>query len=92
MFQNMGQMPMVKSVIHDDSVTGIPDDFYGGQPINKVFADVADEIPPKYPHPFWNEADTELAKIMLPAYEGEGTYEDLIAQAADAIRDVMASA
>jgi len=42
----MQQMPMVKSVIHDDSVTNIPDDFYGGQAINKVFADLADQIHP----------------------------------------------
>ena len=90
-YQNMGQMPMVKSVIHDDSVTDIPDDFYGGQAISKVFADIADDIPPKYPHPFWAETDTELGNIVLPAYEGDATYEELIHQAADKVRELMAT-
>jgi len=91
-YQNMGQMPMVKSVIHDDSVTDIPDDFYGGQAINKVFADIADDIPPKFPNPFWNEAEQALNKQILPALENEGTYEELIAIAADEIREQIANA
>ena len=90
-YQNMEQMPVVKAVIHDDSVTNIPDEFYGGQAAIKVFADIADQIPPKFPHPFWNEAQTELGNIIIPAVEGEGTYEDLLAQAAVRIRDLIAA-
>jgi arabinosaccharide transport system substrate-binding protein len=87
----MQQMPMVKSVIKDDKVTNIPDDFYGGQAINKVFADLADQIPPKYPHPFWNEAEQSLNKIIAPAMAGEGTYESLIKSAADEFRKTVSS-
>jgi maltose-binding protein MalE len=87
----MQQMPMVKSVIHDDSVTNIPDDFYGGQAINKVFADLADQIPPKYPHPFWNEAEQSLNKIIAPALAGENSYENLIKSAADEYRKTIAA-
>lgn len=93
-FQNMGQMPMLRSVIHDDSVTNVPDEFYGGQAVNKVFADIADDIPPRYPHPFWSEATTELGNALAPAFiEGETQdYQGLIAEAARRIRDVIAAA
>ncbi len=89
-YQVMGQMPMVKSVIHDDAVTNIPDEFYGGQAINKVFADIADYIPPKFPNPFWNEAEQELNQILAPALAGEGTSEELLKGAAGKIRDLIA--
>mgnify|MGYP005861767511 FL=1 len=93
-FQNMGQMPMLRSVIHDDSVTNVPDEFYGGQAVNKVFDDIADDIPPRYPHPFWSEATTELGNVLAPAFiEGEPQdYQGLIAEAARRIRDVIAAA
>lgn len=87
----MQQMPMVKAVIHDDSVTNIPDDFYGGQAINKLFADLADQIPPKYPAPYWNEAEQSLNKIIAPAMAGEASYEDLIKKAADEYRNTVST-
>jgi ABC-type glycerol-3-phosphate transport system substrate-binding protein len=90
-YEVMGQMPVVKAVIHDDTVTNIPDEFYGGQAINKVFADLADFIPPKYPNPYWNEAEQELNKTIAPAMAGEDTSENLIHNAADEIRNIMAT-
>jgi ABC-type glycerol-3-phosphate transport system substrate-binding protein len=87
----MQQMPMVKSVIHDGNVTNVPDEYYGGQAINKVFADLADQIPPKYPAPFWNEAEQALNKIIAPAMAGEDTYEKLIKKAADEYRKTVAT-
>jgi ABC-type glycerol-3-phosphate transport system substrate-binding protein len=90
-YQVMQQMPVVKSVIHDDSVTNIPDDFYGGQAVNKVFADIADNIPPKFPSPFWNEAEQEIGKIMSPLMKGDGTYQSQLDAAAEAIKNVIAT-
>ncbi len=90
-YQVLQQMPVVKSVIHDDSITNIPDSFYGGQAFNKVFADLADFIPPKYPDPFWNEAETELGKTIPPLMKGQGTYQSQIDSAADAIKNIMAA-
>jgi ABC-type glycerol-3-phosphate transport system substrate-binding protein len=90
-YQVMQQMPVVKSVIHDDSITNIPDDFYGGQAINKVFADIADSIPPHYPSPFMTEAEQEIMKIYAPLMKGQGTYQSQIDGAADAITKLMAA-
>jgi ABC-type glycerol-3-phosphate transport system substrate-binding protein len=90
-YKNMQQMPVVKTVIHDDSITNIPDDFYGGQAINKVFADMADAIPPKFPDPYWNEAETEFGKIIAPLMKGQGTYQSQVDSAADAIKKIMAA-
>jgi ABC-type glycerol-3-phosphate transport system substrate-binding protein len=90
-YQVLQQMPIVKSVIHDDSVTNIPDDFYGGQAANKVFADLADYIPPKYPSPFWNEAEQEIGKILAPLMKGDGTYQSQLDSAAEAIKNVIAA-
>ncbi len=89
-YKNMQQMPMVKSVIHDDSITNIPDEYYGGQAINKVFADIADNIPSKYPGPNWAEADTELGKLNAQALSGNANYEALIKSASDKIKQIIA--
>ena len=90
-YQVMQQMPVVKSVIHDDSVTNIPDDFYGGQAANKVFADLADSIPPKYQNPYWNEAETEFSKTVAPLLKGDVTPQAAVDGAADAITKIIAA-
>lgn len=89
-YLNMGQMPVVKTVIHDETVTNNPDEFYGGQSVNKVFADIVENIPLKHPNAFWNEAEQEIIKNNAALLAGEGTGEELVKQVATRIKDIIA--
>lgn len=89
-YKYIQQIPMNKSVIHDESVVNIPDEFYGGQSFNKVFADIAESIPKINIGAYYNEAITEIGNAMVPALKGTDDPEEMINSAAKKVRDLMA--
>lgn len=97
-FQSTNILPPLKSS-WKTSAFDEPREFYGGQKIGRLFADLAEETPPTYVSPYTNLASSKITEVYLDAvvhYEAsgdEGLEETILKNLkskADYVRKVLA--
>jgi ABC-type glycerol-3-phosphate transport system substrate-binding protein len=69
-----------------------PDEYYSGQDLGKVFADIAPSVPAQYQSPFRAELNTKLEPMWQDIYDGKLKPADAFKQVADEVRQAMESA
>ncbi len=67
----------------------IPDEYYSGQDMGAVFADVAPEVPPQYQSPYRSELNSLLGPLWQDMYDGKVTPRDAFTDVANKVRDIM---
>jgi ABC-type glycerol-3-phosphate transport system substrate-binding protein len=64
-----------------------PIDFFGGQDIGELYADVGREVPPQYQSPYRPQlSGQELSPRMLDVYERKRTPTEVFTEVGDAVR------
>lgn len=57
--------PATKAVLADASFTGAAPEFYGGQKVNQIFADISDTVSPEFQWPpFYDQAATDWTETV----------------------------
>jgi len=83
--------PTMLDALEDPRIVEATDDFFGGQTVGAVFAEVAPEVPFNYTHPYKAEALDILAnEVVAPVMAGERSVEDALKDAAQAVREMIA--
>ena len=78
--------PVVKEVLADPAVLDLKYDFYGGQPVNQVFAEASDHVDPSFEFaPFQDYVNTHIQDELAAAIGGNGT----LAEAFDRVQDAI---
>ncbi len=66
-----------------------PDEYFGGQELGRVFAEVAPEVPAQYQSPYRAELSSLWAAISQDIFDGNRTPADALTEIADEVREVM---
>ena len=67
-----------------------PDEYYSGQDLGAVFADVGPEVPAQYQSPYRSELNSQLSPLWQDIYDGKITPAEALKQVGDNIRKTMA--
>jgi multiple sugar transport system substrate-binding protein len=69
--------PVVKDLVVDQELMGTKYDFYGGQAVNLVFAEAANQVDPSYEFaPFQDYVNAQLQDELNAAVGGKGTLSE----------------
>lgn len=69
--------PVVKDLVVDQELMGTKYDFYGGQAVNLVFAEAANQVDPSYEFaPFQDYVNSQLQDELNAAVGGKGTLSE----------------
>ncbi|WP_159793183.1 extracellular solute-binding protein [Puerhibacterium puerhi] len=85
-YKALGYLPTLRSVYDDPELLALGNDYFGGQPLFEVYAEIVDEIPPYYQSPDMSILQTVLSGALLDAYRGRRTPAEALSTAADAFR------
>jgi len=66
-----------------------PDEYYSGQDLGQVFADVAPNVPPQYQSPYRSEMGSLISPLWQDIYDGKITPKDAFTDVAKKVRDIM---
>lgn len=78
--------PVRKELLADASLMGTKSDFYGGQAVNEVFADAAQNVLPGYQFsPFHDVFTSALQEQISGAVSGNGTLSDALDRTQEAV-------
>ncbi|MCC5831047.1 MAG: extracellular solute-binding protein [Phycisphaeraceae bacterium] len=98
MFQKSNILPPLRD-LWDDPVFDQPREFWSGQPLGRLYADLADDVPPQYSSPYVSITKAKMGQVIsgLTAHynrHGEDGFEEQVRQrlneAADYVRGQMA--
>jgi ABC-type glycerol-3-phosphate transport system substrate-binding protein len=67
------------------------DEYFNGQDLGKVFADVGPQVPPQYQSPYRAELNSQLGPLWQDIYDGVKKPADAFAEVAQTVRDQMAA-
>ncbi len=67
-----------------------PDEYYSGQDLGAVFADVAPGVPAQYQSPYRSELNSLLSPFWQDIYDGKVMHADAFKEVAQKVRDIMA--
>jgi len=85
--------PTMLDALDDPRILEAEDEFFGGQTVGAVFADVAPEVPFYYTHPYKAEAlDLLSSEVTSPVMAGEIAPEDALKDAAQKMREMISEA
>jgi len=83
--------PTMLDALDDPRILAEEDEFFGGQAVGAVFAEVAPDVPFNYTHPYKAEAlDLLSNEVVSPVMAGERDPEDALKDAAQSIREMIA--
>jgi multiple sugar transport system substrate-binding protein len=78
--------PVLKELLADPAVIDHPYDFYGGQEVNKVFAESSEHVDPTFEFaPFQDYVNTHIQDELSASIGGNGTLADAFDRVQDAI-------
>ncbi len=78
--------PVLKALLTDPTVLDRKYDFYGGQQVNKVFAEASSHVDPSFEFaPFQDYVNTHIQDELSAAIGGNGTLADAFDRVQDAI-------
>lgn len=78
--------PVLKEVLADPSVLNYEYDFYGGQQVNKIFAEAEDHVDPSFQFaPFQDHVNQVIQDEIAASLGGNGTIADAFDRVQDAI-------
>lgn len=78
--------PVLKEVLADPAVLETKFEFYGGQQVNKIFAEAEDHVDPSFEFaPFQDYVNTHIQDEFAAAIGGNGTLADAFDRVQDAI-------
>ncbi|MFO1143892.1 MAG: extracellular solute-binding protein [Amaricoccus sp.] len=78
--------PVLKEVLADPAVLDHKYDFYGGQPVNQIFAESSQHVDPSFEFaPFQDYVNTHIQDELAAAVGGKGT----LAEAFDRVQDAI---
>ncbi len=78
--------PVVKDVLNDPAVLDHKYDFYGGQQVNKIFAEASAHVDPSFEFaPFQDYVNTHIQDELSASLGGNGTLADAFDRVQDAI-------
>jgi ABC-type glycerol-3-phosphate transport system substrate-binding protein len=83
--------PTMLDALEDPRIVEAEDPFFGDQLVGAVFAEVAPEVPVYYSSPYKAEALQFLNEAFVPVMAGEQKPEDALKDAADRLKDQIAS-
>jgi hypothetical protein len=66
------------------------DEYFNGQDLGAVFAEVGPQVPAQYQSPFRAELNSKLTPVWQDIYDGKVKPADAFAEIATAIREKMA--
>jgi ABC-type glycerol-3-phosphate transport system substrate-binding protein len=66
-----------------------PDEYYSGQDLGAVFADVGPEVPPQYQSPYRSELGSLLGPFAQDILDGKVKHADVYKEVAEKIRAIM---
>jgi len=73
----------------DDPRLHKPDEYYSGQDLGAVFADVAPGVPAQYQSPYRSELNSLLGPFWQDIYDGKVMHADAFKEVAQKVRDIM---
>jgi hypothetical protein len=68
----------------------VPDDYFNGQDLGAVFADVGPDVPAQYQSPYRAEMNAQLTPALQDIYDGNRTAEEVFVEISENIRETMA--
>ncbi|MYF55751.1 extracellular solute-binding protein, partial [Candidatus Poribacteria bacterium] len=74
----------------DDPIYSEPDPYLGGQPLGRLFIDLAPDLPPRYQNPYWSEAADLLNDAIFNAVTEKQTPRHALTELADKVRSIIA--
>ncbi len=78
--------PVVKALVADKELMGTKYDFYGGQAVNEVFAEAANQVDPTYEFaPFQDYVNQVIGDELNAAVGGKGTLSEALDRVQDTI-------
>ncbi|MCZ7543261.1 MAG: extracellular solute-binding protein [Anaerolineae bacterium] len=66
-----------------------PDEYFGGQELGRLFAEVAPEVPAQYQSPYRTELQAAYRAVFQDLIDGNVTPEEALTDVANDIREVM---
>lgn len=73
----------------DDPHLHVPDDYFSGQDLGDLFAELAPSVPPQYQSPYRAELNQQLSSALQAIYDGQEKPSDSFKKIADNIRKLM---
>ena len=73
----------------DDPIYSEPDPYLGGQPLGKLFIELAPDLPPRYQNPYWSEAADLLNDAIFNAVTEKQTPKQALTQVAEKVRSII---
>ena len=73
----------------DDPIYSEPDAYLGGQPLGRLFIDLAPDLPPRYQNPYWSEAADLLNDAIFNAVTEKQTPRHALTELADKVRSII---
>lgn len=84
--QTVFLFPVEKAILSDPAIMDVKYDFYGGQPVNQVFAQMANQVDPTFQFaPFQDNVNSHLQDEFASALGGNGKIADAFDRVQDAI-------
>jgi ABC-type glycerol-3-phosphate transport system substrate-binding protein len=88
----LGQFPSYAPAWEDERLLEYAPEFFGGQEINRVLAELGPECPPYYAHPFKIDALNTINSDVLPAIlDGSKTPEQALNDAKETVDGIIAN-
>jgi len=66
-----------------------PDEYYSGQDLGGVFAEVAPGVPPQYQSPYRSELNSLLGPLWQDIYDGKVEHQAAFKEVSDKVRAIM---
>ncbi len=78
--------PVLTELVDDKNLMGHKYDFYGGQPVNEVFAEALSQVDPSFEFaPFQDYVNLQIEDHFAQAIAGHGTLADAFDRIQDAV-------
>jgi hypothetical protein len=74
----------------DDARLHKADEYFSGQDLGQVFADLGPSVPAQYQSPYRSELNSNLSAKWQDIYDLKTTPQDAFSEVAEAIRKVIA--
>lgn len=73
----------------DDPIYSEPDPYLGGQPLGRLFIELAPDLPPRYQNPYWSEAADLLNDAIFNAVTEKQTPKQALTEVAEKVRSII---
>ena len=73
----------------DDPIFSEPDPYLGGQPLGKLFIELAPDLPPRYQNPYWSEAADLLNDAIFNTVTEKQTPKQALTELAEKVRSTI---